>query len=231
MKKHLLSLSIFACFFFVIVSCSRNSYKASNFEEKTEQHQVVAVLPAEMVFTGPQPKNMTEADINKLEEQESLDFQLALYNSILRHANTRKYITTINFQDITITQKKLSDAGIDVRSSWIMDDKDLAKALGVDAVVKMRVQKQRHMSDAASYGVDVAKQVITSIPIGRKLPMPSKVGKTHDIHAACKLVSNNVVLWNNNYRSATDWNTPANDVIAGIADNFGENFPYKRKRR
>jgi hypothetical protein len=40
-----------------------------------------------------------------------------------------------------------------------------------------------------------------------------------------------VVLWNNNYRSATDWNTPANDVIAGIADNFGENFPYKRKKR
>lgn len=230
MKTHLPFLSIIVCLL-ATVSCSRDYYKNSNFEEKTEQHQVIAVLPAEMVFTGPQPKNMTEEDITKLEEQESVDFQLALYNSILRHANTRKYITTIDFQDITITQKKLSDAGVAVRNSWTMDDKDLAKILGVDAVIKMRIQKQRHMSDAASYGVDVAKRVITSIPIGNKLPMPSRVGRTHDIHAACKLVSNNVVLWNNNYRSATDWNTPANDVIANITDNFGENFPYKRKRR
>jgi hypothetical protein len=230
MKTNLPLLGLLAGFF-VIASCSRNYYKASNFEEKTEEHQVVAILPAEMVFTGPQPKNMTTEDINKLEEQESIDFQLALYNSILRHADTRKYVTTINFQDITITQKKLADAGIHVRNSWTMDDKELAKALGVDAVVRMRIQKQRHMSDAASYGVDVAKRVVTVIPGIKKLPVPSNVGKTHDIHAACKLVSENVVLWNNNYRSATDWNTPANDVIEAIADNFGEHFPYKRKRR
>jgi hypothetical protein len=230
MKKNLPLLAV-VLFFVITTSCSRHSYTASNFEEKTEEHQVVAILPAEMIFTGTQPKNLTEADIARIEIQESKDFQYALYNSVLTHANTRKYITTINFQDISITLKKLEESGIDIRKSWTTDDKDLTKILGVDAVIKMRVRKQRYMSDGASYGVDVARRVINSTRIGTKLPIPSNVGKTNDIYASCNLVSNNQTLWNDNYKRASDWDTPANQIIEGIADNFGRNFPYKRRKR
>jgi hypothetical protein len=230
MKKNLPLLTV-VLFFIITTSCSRHSYTASNFEEKTVEHQVVAVLPAEMIFTGTQPKNLTPEDIAKIEERESKDFQYALYNSILQHANTRKYITTINFQDVTITLNKLEEKGITVRDSWKLDDKELAKVLGVDAVIKMRIRKQRYMSDGASYGVGVARQIIGSTGIGSKLPIPSSVGKTNDIYASCNLVSNNQTLWNDNYKRASDWNTPANEIIEGIADNFGRNFPYKRRKR
>jgi hypothetical protein len=230
MKKNLPLLTV-VLFFIITTSCSRHSYTSSNFEEKTAAHEVVAVLPAEMIFTGTQPKNLTPEDIAKIEERESKDFQYALYNSILQHANTRKYITTIDFQDVTITLNKLEEKGITVRDSWKLDDKELAKVLGVDAVIKMRIRKQRYMSDGASYGVGVARQIIGSTGIGSKLPIPSSIGKTNDIYASCNLVSNNQTLWNDNYKRASDWDTPANVIIEGIADNFGRNFPYKRKKR
>jgi hypothetical protein len=230
MKKNLSLLSV-VLFFMITTSCSRHSYTASNFEEKTVEHQVVAIVPAEMIFTGTQPKNLTAEDIAKIEERESKDFQYALYNSVLTHANTRKYITTVNFQDVTITLNKLEESGISIRDSWKMDDKELVKILGVHAIIKMRIRKQRYMSDGVSYGVDVARRIINTTGIGSKLPIPSNAAKTNDIYASCNLVSNNQTLWNDNYKRASDWDTPANEIIEGIADNFGRNFPYKRKKR
>jgi len=221
-----------ACLFSVFVlSCGHKYYKAANFEEKTLDHRVVAVIPAEMIFTGNQPKNMDADDIARAEEQESRDFQLALYNSILRHANAGKYITTVNFQDLQTTRKKLEEKNIGIRDCWKMDDREIAEALGVDAVIRMRIRKKRYMSDAASYGVDVSRRIIRSTGIGSKIPLPQDADKTNDIDASCSLLSNNQTLWNDHYKAASDWNAPAEQIIENITDNFGRHFPYKKKRK
>ncbi|HEX5651953.1 MAG TPA: hypothetical protein VFX58_02700 [Chitinophagaceae bacterium] len=233
MKKNLpfQNIVILLIVFTVIVSCARKNYTAANFEEKTIDHRTVAIVPAEMIFTGKQPKDLTEEDIIRMEEQESKDFQYALYNSILRHANTRKYITTVNFQDIGTTLKKMEENSIDIRKSWKMSDEELAAKLGVDAIIKMRIQKQRYMSDAASYGIDAARRVLGNTGFGSKIPLPNNASKTNDIYASCNLVSENQTLWNDHYKRASDWDTPANVIIEGITDNFGKNFPYKKKRK
>ena len=152
-------------------------------------------------------------------------------NSILNHANTKKYITTVNFQDINTTLKILEQNNISVRDSWKKDDNELAKLLGVDSVIRMNIRKQRYMSDEASYGVGVARQVIYKTGIGSKVPVPSSVGKTYDIYATCNLLSDNQTLWNDNYKRSTDYDTPANVIVEWITDDFGENFPYKEKRK
>lgn len=230
MKKNLLP-GFTAIFILFLFSCSNKYYTASNFEEKTENHKVVAILPAEVTFSGKQPKNLSLDAIAKSEERESIDFQYALMNSILNHANTRKYITTVNFQDINTTLKILEQNNISVRDSWKRDDNELAKLLGVNSVIRMNVRKQRYMSDEASYGVGVAKQVIYKTGIGSKVPVPSSVGKTYDIYASCNLLSDNQTLWNDNYKRSTDYDTPANVIVEWITDDFGENFPYKEKRK
>lgn len=230
MKKNLLYACI-ASFVIFLFACSNKYYTAGNFSEKTEDHKVVAILPAEIVFSGKQPKNLSPENIAKAEETESVNFQYALMNSILRHANTKKYITTVNFQDINTTQKILDQNNISVRDSWKKDDNELAKLLGVDAVIRMNIRKQRYMSDEASYGVDVAKQVIYKTGIGSKVPVPGSVGKTYDVYATCNLLSDNQTLWNDNYKRAADWDTQPNVIIEWITDSFGENFPYKEKRK
>ena len=230
MKKHLhyLLITSFTLFLF---ACSNRYYTASNFSEKTENHKVVAILPAEVTFTGKQPKNMSPEAIAEAEERESIDFQYALMNSILNHANTRKYITTVNFQDINTTQKILEEKNISVRDSWKKDDDELAKLLGVDAVIRMNIRKQRYMSDEASYGVGVAKQIVYKTGIGSKVPVPNSVGKTYDIYATCNLLSDNQTLWNDNYKRSTDYEVQPNVVVEWITNWFGENFPYKKKRK
>lgn len=230
MKKNLLYACI-ASFVIFLFACSNKYYTAGNFSEKTEDHKVVAILPAEIVFSGKQPKNLSPENIAKAEETESVNFQYALMNSILRHANTKKYITTVNFQDINTTQKILDQNNISVRDSWKKDDNELAKLLGVDAVIRMNIRKQRYMSDEASYGVGVAKQVIYKTGIGSKVPVPGSVGKTYDVYATCNLLSDNQTLWNDNYKRAADWDTQPNVIIEWITDSFGENFPYKEKRK
>jgi len=230
MKKNLLT-GFIAIFILFLFSCSNKYYTASNFEEKTENHKVVAILPAEVTFTGKQPKTLSPDAIAKAEERESIDFQYALMNSILNHANTKKYITTVNFQDINTTLKILEKNNISVRDSWNKDDNELAKLLGVNSVIRMNIRKQRYMSDEASYGVGVAKQVIYKTGIGSKVPVPSSVGKTYDIYATCNLLSDNQTLWNDNYKRSTDYDTAPNVIVEWITDDFGENFPYKQKRK
>ena len=190
----------------------------------------MAVLPAEMIFTGTQPKNLTPEDISKIEEMESKSFQQSLYNGILRYANSKKYTTTVNLQDINSTEKLLEKNNISVRDSWKKDDKELAELLGVDAVVRMRIQKQRYMSDVASYGVSVGRQIIFNTGLGSKIPVPYGVNKTNDIYASCNLLSKNMTLWNDSYKAASDYNTASNVIIENITDNFGRHFPYKRRR-
>ena len=230
MKKNLLP-GFTAIFILFLFSCSNKYYTASNFEEKTEKHKVVAILPAEVTLSGKLPKNLKPEDIAKAEERESIDFQYALMNSILNHANTKKYITTVNFQDINTTQKILEQNNISVRDSWKKNDEELAKLLGVDAVIRMNIRKQRYMSDEASYGVGMAKQVIYRTGLGSKVPVPSSVGKTYDIYATCNLLSENQTLWNDNYKRSTDYDTAPNVIVEWITDDFGENFPYKEKRK
>lgn len=216
--------------FTALFSCSRKYYATSYFDQQTSHHRVIAVLPAEMVFTGVQPKNLAPETIKQIEEQESRDFQVALYNSILQYANSRRYYTTVNVQDFATTQRLLSDSNISVRDAWSRSDQELTTILGVDAVVRMRIQKKRYMSDMASYGVDIAKQIGYETGVLKRIPIPTSLGKTNDIYATCALVSKGQTLWNNNYKAASDWNNPAHEIIENITDNFGRNFPYKQRR-
>ncbi len=207
-------------------SCSHKYYTSSAFEQQSAKHRIIAILPAEMIFTGTQPKNLTAEDIQKIEETESRTFQYSLYNGILRHANTRKYMTTVTVQDISTTQKLLSDNNITIRDSWREDDKKLATILGVDAVVRMKIQKKRYMSDLASMGINMGHQVLNQIGF----PAPYISSKTNDIYASCNVVSNNQTLWNDSYKSSTNYNNPSEEVVDDITDNFGKNFPYRKRR-
>jgi hypothetical protein len=210
-------------------SCSHKYYLAQDFSTKTKDHQTIAILPAEMVFTGNLPKNLKPEDIARLEEKESLTFQETLYSSILKNANRKKSRLTVDVQDISNTQKLLKEKNISLRDSWVMKDEDLKELLGVDAIVRMRIQKERYMSDLASYGIGVANRIILGQTVGAVFPMPLPGNRTSDIFASCSLSSNGTSLWNDKYNRASDWSKPSVKIIENITNKFGKHFPYKQK--
>lgn len=239
MKRRVPLYAIYALLITILFTqgaCRSRYYTSSAFEEQAGKHKVVAVLPAEIIFTGTAPKKLTPEDILKIEDAESRAFQQSLYNSILKHANTRKYETWVNVQDVSTTLNALKQKNISPRDSWSKNDQELKTILGVDAVVRMRIQKKRYMSDLASYGISLGKDILYEVGVspatipGTGIGLPRVNNKTNDIIASCSVVSNGLSLWNDNYQAESNWNNKADDIIEGITENFGRNFPYKRRR-
>ena len=195
-------------------------------EEKTATHKIIAVLPVEMILTGTKPKNITDSDIVRMEEKESRMFQQFLHDNILRNGNNDKYMLMVSVQNYTNTNIILDEHHISIRDSWRKTDQELAGILNVDAVVRMKVQEKRYMSDVASMGIDYGRQIVGSV-LNRNVNVPSK---TNDILASCSIISKGETLWNDNYRSASDWDTQPDYVVNNITNNFAYRIPYRQRR-
>ena len=221
--KKTIPLSVVA-FIFVFASCSRHT-TSSVVYQKTASHRVVAILPAEMIYTGVPPKNAKQEDLDKMEEQESKIFQQYLHDNILQNGNTSRYALTVSVQNYTNTLQLLTDNNISFRDSWYKTDTALCRILNVDAVIRLKVQKKRYMSDNASMGIDYGRQVLGAV-LKRNVYAPSK---TNDIMASCSIISKGETVWNDNYRRATDWDTPADYVVNNITENFANHIPYRHR--
>ena len=221
MKTFVLSILLLA----LITSCSRNHYPSAVYQ-KTAKHRIVAVLPAEMIYTGSVPKNAKQEDLEKMEESESRIFQQYLHDNILEKGNTGKYALSVSVQSYTNTLHLLSENSISLRDSWHRSDEELCRILKVDALIRMKVQKRRYMSDAASMGIDYGRQVLGAV-LKKNVYAPNK---TNDIIASCSIVSNSETIWNDNYRRAADWDTPADYVVNNITENFAYHIPYRQRQ-
>ncbi len=208
-------------------SCHRY-YTSSSFNEKTSKHKRIAVLPPQVVVTGNLPKNYSISYLDELTEKESKLFQEALYTNILTRGNTGKYVLDVMVQPYTNTLATLEKNNISVSESWTMDDKELTELLGVDAVVRTSIQKERFMSDLASAGIDAGRKILDAV-LKQAGTVPTVPNRTNNIRATCSVVSNGEALWNDSYSESSDWNTPANTIIEDITNSFARHFPYKKK--
>jgi len=220
----------------IIISfaCShKNYYTSNNFDQLTARHRRIAILPAQVVLTGKKPEKMSDSAVAALEQSESRSFQVSLYNNILQYANTRKYRLKVEVQAISKTEMELAKYNISYKDIYSMEDTTLCRILGVDAVVRMQIQKTRYMNDMVSYGSQVFNDVvfrnIGGIIPGTGTPIPGAPTKTNDIYALCTVQNDGIVLWNDRYTGSADWSRPANQIIAQITVKFAEHFPYRER--
>jgi hypothetical protein len=214
-----------------VAACSTANYQSPQFAERARHHQVIAVLPFEMVLAGDPPRDLTVQQIARIEEAESVAFQEAYYYRLLHQASVhRKHPIRIEIQPPETTNRLLEEAGIGIRESWGMSAKSLARVLRVDAVISTQVQKTRYLSDGESLGVDLGLTVVNEVTEGRLAPLlPWGLVKTHDIWANCELIDSvdGTVLWQTDLAQATDWQYPANQVISGFTEELAKKFPYR----
>ncbi len=212
-------------------ACSTANYQSPQFDQRAQHHQVIAVLPFEIILTGDPPRNLTAQQITQIEDGESVAFQEAYYYRLLSQASVhRKHPITVTIQPVETTNRLLEDAGISVRDSWGFSARELARVLRVDAVISTSVRKTRYLSDGESFGIDVGLQVVNEVTEGTLASiLPWHLVTTHDIQANSELIDghDDTLLWQTDLAQATDWRLPANQVIAGFTEELAKLFPYR----
>lgn len=231
MKKNTV-ISISLLIGFILTSCNSGVFLISDFSKKTKSHKKIAVIPVQTVLSGKQPAGISTDQIAQIEEGEGIAFQTSLYNALLAKCGSKKRDIKIEIQTIEKTNSILKDSNISIRDAWEKSPEKLATILGVDAVVKTKVEKTRYMSDLASYGITLGADVLNILTNGSTWPfIPGGISKTNDINSDCNLLngSDGSLLWRIAVQTATDYSMPANQIIDNLNHKFARKFPYRKK--
>lgn len=226
---------LFICF--LAASCSKE-YTLPAYYKLGPKHKAIAIVPPEMKFTGRMPQDVSAADVAKIEEVESLAFQKDIFDELIRASGPDKKDVKIDIQSLSKTNQMLKSAGISIRDSWGKSPEELCKLLGVDAIVRGNMEKERFMSDLASYGIDVAQDILdilmSKIPLD--LPNPNSsltdVSRTYRVKGAAQLIdgSGGLALWGMDRQFDANWDQPVNESVKYLARIFAKGFPYREER-
>lgn len=230
MKSFTLSTALFFSFLLLSLSC-KTAYVASDFDSASADHIQIAVIPIEMKYTGKVQKDMDETMMAKQAVEESELFQQAMTNEIL--SNARNRTLRVKIIPASTVNGLLTKAGLDVQSSWSTNPKELAKILGVDAVVSGHIVKDQRFSDGVSVGADVATSVITE-NAGTLLGRAGSVLQNNKrVYANYKLVDGDTgsILWSSDCNVTFDWKTEHHQVIRNTTDRIARTFPYREKKK
>jgi len=210
---------------FVLNSCNQNIYLASNFEAKTNQHQLIAVLPVAIEMNGATHHPLEDDARELIETKESLLFQRELFNEILRSTNNNRKPLRINLQDYNTTLKILEEANLNIRDSWYLTSSEMAEILGVDAVVRSKVVKNHYLTNMQSFAISALRREAGSY--NRLVPRVSN--RTAHIRLDISLIDkeDNATLWNFGRNLSTDWSRSPNHVIKQCYRNISKKFPYR----
>src|SRR5437867_4699167 len=109
-------------------------YLNPQFAELTKDHKTIAILPFKVTIDKNKlPKNVTLEMVAASEKEESVEFQKQLYARFLQRAQEDQY--RVGFQDVDQTNALLARSGISLDSLSLRTKDEIAKALGVDALV------------------------------------------------------------------------------------------------
>lgn len=217
MKQVLLLASLFI----IISSCARRKMEArvDRFNIRT-----IAILPAQLEVTGNTPKKLSPEQLQQIIQQNKKFLDQALYIDLSQYVDSRlRRYSQVQFQSADRTKKLLEDKGITDSASWQMDPADLAKILGVDAVVSAKVTQNHILSDEVAMGIDVIGGIVRqTIP---KLPLPYGAARTSDMYVSCALIRGGYSVWSTRFTNRTDWNYPFQNAIQHATSAIAYRFP------
>jgi hypothetical protein len=213
MKKLLIaSLTMLA-----VAACGPKIYTSDQFAGALTKHKTVAILPAEVsIQLRPnEAKRLTPEQIIDMAQKTGFDVQDKMHGWFLRQSG--KFDYTVSFQDVNRTNSKLKDANIAYNDLKTKDRAEIAKLLGVDAVIQSRLKMEKPMSEGAAIAVGVllgtwgsTNNVQTTININD--------GKSGDI------------LWKYDYQATGSVGSSTTRLVDALMRNASRKFPYKHDK-
>jgi hypothetical protein len=213
MKKIFCVMALFAL---VLSGCGPSIYKTTDFEDVTKSHKTVAIIPASvMIQLRPnEAKKTTPEQLEKNQESTGYALQEKMYSWFLRRSG--KYNYTVNFQDVSQTNAMLQDAKFSYKDIQKKSKAELAKLLGVDAVISASLRTDKPMNE----GVAVALGVVFGV-----WGNTNKAFTTIDIHEGKK----GNLLWKYDYEASGSVGSSPENLVNALMRNASKKFPYNAK--
>lgn len=228
MKKiQLLLLAIF------VASCGVNKFESEEFKTRTANHKTVAVLPPVVQYTNPKTGSIIiDKDKTQQIQSESFSLQKHLYQKLLNQKTIKNPIT-INFQDIVRTNDILKKNKIDPQTLLEKTPEELAKLLGVDAVMVNRIDKEIIIDEKIAGIAGVGVQIIDAI----KGPGSNTKGNAGLIKTGVMKLNSSLndakdgfVLWNSNKDFDITLDNLSDDILTQYGNQCARSFPYRAKK-
>jgi len=191
-------------------------YLNPDFANIAKNHKTIAVLPFKVTIdTNRLPKGTTMEMVQGSQKEEALEFQKQLYSRFLQRAQDGEY--TVGFQDVDQTNALLLKAGMQPDSLLGHTKDEIAKVLGVDALVSGTV----HQAQPTSTGAAIAQTLLIGFS-----------GSTQrvDINMAVHNGADGALFWSYDH---TDKGGLANSIEAmtkSLLKKVAGNFPYRKGR-
>lgn len=142
-----------------LAACSPRVYVARNFQESVQpRHKVVAILPFD-VHIKPAPtfgRRGSQPDLFEQEQQAASAIQSSIYSYLLQRESKNQY--TVVFQDVNKTNLLLQRAGLTYEDLQQKPREEIARLLGVDAVMSGQVRLSKPLPLAATVAINVLTQ-------------------------------------------------------------------------
>ena len=130
-------------------------YENPKFDELTKDHKIIGIIPFKTTvkLRPKEMKDMPPEKLKKLETDEGNNLQAALYSWFLQREEQGKL--WVKIQDIRVTNALLQKNGITEENISAQTPVDIAKILGVDAVVSGDYETNKPMSEGAAVALGV----------------------------------------------------------------------------
>lgn len=207
---------LFGSVFLILISCGPKIYKSESFSSALARHKTVALLPAEVTLQlrPNEAKKITAEQMKDLVDKTGYDVQDKMYGWFLRRGDKFNY--TVTFQDINKTNARLKEANIAYEDLKSKDRSELAKILGVDAVMQGKVVSEKPMSEGAAVAVGLLVGVW---------------GNTNKVQTAINIHDGQTgdLLWKYDYEAHGSVGSSTTRLVDALMRNATKKFPYSAR--
>lgn len=202
-------------FLLLLAGCNNPTvYTKNDFSKITNSHRTVAILPFSVnIDSKNQSKEFTLEMARKSEKDEAYLFQQQIYSQFLKQQSKGKY--TVEFQDIEYTNARLLQSGIGYDNLNANTKEDIAKKLGVDAIISGTIKRSKPMSSGSAIALGV---------------LFGAWGSTNrvDISMGLHNGSDSMLLWKYDHQASGSVGSSPEALAKDLMKGISKDFPYKK---
>lgn len=196
------------------VTSQKNIYESSTFDDLTEAHEVLAIIP---FLTHLDLENeISKKELRSREEKEGYAVQNALETYFSQRKKKKKF--SVDFQNIKNTNALLAQNNIDYTNIDVHTVKELSEILGVDGVVSGNLDLNVMLSDGVDTKFNFLDYFLGDADYGR-IGVKISDGKTGKL------------LWKYEKEINKKSGKNTDDLIDRMMKLAARKFPYDREKR